>query len=571
MDIERLLKRVKTGDTGALRMLYDTYTPLMREICASITKADAATIDDLVQESFILAYYSLDQLREASKFKSWITAITRNVALKHVERDSKMKFVSFSAINTNVTATDVSTADSALSEKEIQELINKLPAGYGKVLRMSIEGFSHKEIADRLGIEPHSSSSQLARAKAMLRHAINKRTITIIALAIMSLPFIKHFFLHEEQKPLEFANGSESRRKNASGNMRQSSSTDVSTPVPPCYVKVTSTQALPASPIKPDTTATSSFGDSTALREPSSSTLENALAATEKHDSTTNSSTGTTPPPQDIGSTANSNANVAEENTGKRHKPKWQFLAAGSLGPALAQNVYALIANSIGSGTTEPDGPIIGPTNFETWGELRDYLISNKHANTPADTLALIDIAANNGGGKIVEHEHHDKPITIALSATKMLGNRWSIATGLQYSLLKSTFTLGEGNYYIKKYQKAHYLGIPLLVSYKWLNLKKWEAYSSAGLTLNIPLYGKTQERYVTGASVPYSSKWHFTPPVQWSVGANAGLQYKLNTNWGIYAEPTVNWYIPNRSSTHTIWTEHPFSVTVPFGIRYTW
>ena len=142
MDIERLLKRVKTGDSGALRTLYDTYTPLMREICATITKADAGTIDDLVQESFILAYYSLDQLRETSKFKSWITAITRNVALKHVERDSKMKFVSFSAVNADVTATNVPTADSVLSEKEIQELINKLPAGYGKVLRMTLDGFS---------------------------------------------------------------------------------------------------------------------------------------------------------------------------------------------------------------------------------------------------------------------------------------------------------------------------------------------------------------------------------------------------------------------------------------------
>lgn len=78
-----------------MRTLYDTYTPLMREVCANITKADAATIDDLVQESFILAYYSLGQLREASKFKSWLTAITRNVALKHLERKAKMKFVPF--------------------------------------------------------------------------------------------------------------------------------------------------------------------------------------------------------------------------------------------------------------------------------------------------------------------------------------------------------------------------------------------------------------------------------------------------------------------------------------------
>ncbi len=562
-----MLKRVKTGDSGALRTLYDTYTPLMREICSTITKADASTIDDLVQESFILAYYSLDQLREASKFKSWITAITRNVALKHVERDSKMKFVSFSAVNADVTATNVPTADSVLSEKEIQELINKLPAGYGKVLRMTLDGFSHKEIADELGIEPHSSSSQLARAKAILRHAINKRTITIIALAIMSLPLIKHFFLREEQKPMAIASGNKSKPEpqNASGNTQQSSNTDVSAPATRTYAKAASTPTGLAS-IKPDTT-TLLYGDTTSLRKPSKSTPENALAATEKHDSTANQRTDA--PVQNIAITE-TGTNVAEESTSSS-KHKWQLLAAGSLGPALAQNVYALISNSIDSGTTDPDGSITGPTNFGTWDELRDYLISNKHANTPADTLALIDIAANNRGSKIVEHEHHDKPITIALSATKTLGKRWSMATGLQYSLLKSTFTLGEGNYYIKKYQKAHYLGIPLQVSYKWLNLKKWEAYSSAGLTLNVPLHGKTQERYVTGASVPYSSKWHFTPPVQWSVGANVGLQYKLNTNWGIYAEPTFNWHIPNGSSTHTIWTEHPISVTVPFGVRYTW
>ena len=570
MDIERLLKQVKTGDTAALRTLYDTYTPLMREVCASITKADAATIDDLVQDSFILAYYSLDQLREASKFKSWITAITRNVALKHLERNAKMKFVPFSALHDDATATDTPMADSMLSEKEIQELINKLPTGYGKVLRMTLEGFSHKEIADRLGIESHSSSSQLARAKAMLRHAISKRTITAIALIIMSLPLIKHFFLHKEQKPMTIASGSKNKStpQNASGNEQQSSCTDVSAPSTRIYAKAASTQTGLASSIRPSVdTATLHFGDTTALHEPSKSTPENALAATEKHDSTANQHTDT--PPQNIATTA-TGTNVAEENTGRR-KHKWQLLAAGSLGPALAQNVYALISNSIGSGSPDPDGSITGPTNFETWDELRDYLISNKHANTPADTLALIDIAANNRGGKIVEHEHHDKPITIALSATKTLGKRWSMATGLQYSLLKSTFTLGEGNYYIKKYQKAHYLGIPLQVSYKWLDHKRWEAYSSAGITLNVPLYGKTLKRYVTGTSVPVTDKWHFTPAVQWSVGANVGLQYRLNANWGIYVEPTINWYIPNGSSTRTIWTEHPISVTVPFGIRYTW
>lgn len=60
-------------------------------------------------------------------------------------------------------------SDSMLEEKELLEIINKLPSGYCKVFKMAvIEGFSHKEIAEKLGIEPHSSSSQLTRAKVML-------------------------------------------------------------------------------------------------------------------------------------------------------------------------------------------------------------------------------------------------------------------------------------------------------------------------------------------------------------------------------------------------------------------
>ena len=60
------------------------------------------------------------------------------------------------------------TSDSNLEEKELFELIDKLPSGYRNVFRMAvIDGFSHKEIAEKLGIEPHSSSSQLTRAKVL--------------------------------------------------------------------------------------------------------------------------------------------------------------------------------------------------------------------------------------------------------------------------------------------------------------------------------------------------------------------------------------------------------------------
>jgi hypothetical protein len=47
-------------------------------------------------------------------------------------------------------------------------------------------------------------------------------------------------------------------------------------------------------------------------------------------------------------------------------------------------------------------------------------------------------------GGKIVEHEYHDKPITFGLSMTKTINRNWNMETGLQYSQLKSEFILGE-------------------------------------------------------------------------------------------------------------------------------
>lgn len=72
----------------------------------------------------------------------------------------------------------------------------------------------------------------------------------------------------------------------------------------------------------------------------------------------------------------------------------------------------------------------------------------------PEEEKALMEIAKNNTG-KIEEHEHHDKPVTFGLSVTKSLGNNWNLETGLQYSLLKSDFTLGEGAYYINRNQRC--------------------------------------------------------------------------------------------------------------------
>lgn len=554
MKIEKLLEKVKAGDTDALNIIYERYSPMMRSICFSITKEDEDTINDLVQDAFVLTYYSLSKLKDNSKFKEWCAAITKNTALKHLEKKSKLQTISFSSImDEELEVEGALQTDSLLHENDILELINSLPTGYGKVFRMSvIEGFSHKEIADKLGIEPHSSSSQLARAKAMLRNKIDKRALAAISIILISIPLCKYLFWKKtvEEKKLPTANV---ERKN-NNKIDKPELESISSQTNRYVANTLITKKKLIREISLDSIVKSNEWKN-------EDTIRNIAIIIEERDTTLSDTTSMFIPQIE---------NYIVADTTRHKKNKWQFLATGSLGSALAQNVYKLIASN-NNGLPDPDGPTpIIPNEISTWEDYYKHLQQKEHEGMSADTLALMTIAKHNSG-KIVEHEQHDKPITFGIPLTKNIGKNWSLGTGIQYSLLKSNFTLGEGEYFINRVQKVHYLGIPLSTSYKWFNSKNWSAYSSAGIIFNIPMYGKNNEQYVTGITVPYKDSWHFIPSVQWSVGVGTGLQYHFAPNWSIYLEPSFSWYIPNGSTIHTIWTEHPFSVTVPFGIRFAW
>lgn len=90
MDLKILIERVKADDADALNTIYEAYVPMMRNVCFSITKADEDTVNDLVQDAFILAYYSIEKLNDEEKFGEWTAAIAKNVSLKYLERKRKV-------------------------------------------------------------------------------------------------------------------------------------------------------------------------------------------------------------------------------------------------------------------------------------------------------------------------------------------------------------------------------------------------------------------------------------------------------------------------------------------------
>ncbi len=564
-DVKDIVEKVKNGDTAALKALYEAYIPIMKNVCSHIVGSDQHATDDIVQEAFILAYYNINQLKDCSKFGAWCTSITKNLALKHMEKKRNQKTFPFSALrNDNIDYGDREASESALGEKEILRLIENLPKGYAKIFKLNvIEGYSHGEIAEMLGIAPHSSSSQLARAKALLRKKINKQGLAVLTLILVGAYFYKYLLKHTASSPKMI-----SERKSD----KNSENNDITTK---SHAKITASTITRATAIKYNTGATGSH-TSTDFTKPDSIELvakveqptDTAQAAsiiasvmTDSIPSDTVIIKNPTPIiPQPI------NSYFTEASTQKK-KRSWEFLAAGSVGPALAQSVIKVFAggnNDIGSDAPPP----VIPDRITTWEDYYNYLVLNGHSIVNAN--ALKSIALNNSG-KIIEREHHDKPITFELSITKSFSHKWKIETGLRYSYLKSNFTLGEGAYYIDQTQRIQYLGIPIRTLYKWTSLKKWTLYSLAGVLLNIPMHATVNEIDVTGNIIPYKSKSHITPPLQWSIESGIGLQYDFTPKWGIYVEPSIKWYIPNGSTIHTIWTEHPFTVTVPFGIRFTW
>lgn len=572
-NITTLVEKAKQGDADAFSTLYQMYYPKMKGICINILREDKAVVDDLVQDAFIFAFVSLKDLKNTHRFSQWLTSITTNLVLKYQEKGKRYDFISLSDIEDEFSSVleDGNTSKQSIPYEEIMAAIDSLPEGYKKIFNMSVlDGLSHQEISELLNIAPHSSSSQLSRAKAMLRNILSPRAMLIIVLALIVIPVYRYFTAKKKLVSENDVNIVRTRKSNE----------DITPIQKKPYVSVSRTQnAVLCSnhrSVQQGKNIVITVGDSiktgqNVILEISDSLQENQyVLADNKRDSIIKKDSVYTPIP-------NEERWIADD-TRTHKKSKWQLLAAGSLGTTLAQNVYKIITSSNNNiGSSQPSGPDQPTTpdqpsekSFTTWEEYAEYLHRLTPTDPTAENVAMMDIADNNKG-KIEEYEHHDKPITLGLAVNKNIGKHWSLETGLQYSYLKSYFTLGTGNYRVDKEQKLHYIGIPVKLSYQFMAYKRLSAYGSAGASIQIPLSGKTYADYVIGGKSGYTTDWKTIPSIQWTVNTNIGIQYQFAPKLTLFVEPTLNWYIPNGSEVKNTWTERPFTLTVPFGIRFSW
>jgi RNA polymerase sigma factor (sigma-70 family) len=164
---EDLIKGCLRRERTAQQQLYDLYSSKMYGICFRYVK-HAMEAEDILVTAFTKIFEKIDQFKGDGSFEGWIRRIMVNEALTHLRKSRTMYL-----------ETDLKQADREpdydqlsdhLEEEDLLNMIQQLPAGYRVVFNMyAIDGYSHKEIAEHLGISENTSKSQLSRARVYLQ------------------------------------------------------------------------------------------------------------------------------------------------------------------------------------------------------------------------------------------------------------------------------------------------------------------------------------------------------------------------------------------------------------------
>jgi RNA polymerase sigma factor (sigma-70 family) len=172
MDSEKnLIEACVKGDRKAQKQLFEQYASKMLVVSMRYSKSDQEA-EDVLQEAFIKVFEKIKTFRGESRLGFWIKRIVVNTALNH----QRSKLYMFPMVDVENMHDDLES-DISLNDfhfKELLKIIQELPSGCQIIFNLfAIEGYSHKEIAERLGISIGTSKSQYFRARELLMARIN--------------------------------------------------------------------------------------------------------------------------------------------------------------------------------------------------------------------------------------------------------------------------------------------------------------------------------------------------------------------------------------------------------------
>lgn len=171
--MEDHIEGAKHGDSRAQKAIYDALSPKMFAVCLRYM-GDRDSAEDVLQDGFVTLFTKLGSYLGDGSFEGWARKIFVNTALMNLRKKDVLR-----QSEDVESAWDIKTEDPTpiqnISYQDLMKFISELPDGFRTVFNMYVvEGYSHKEIAEELGISEATSRSQLLRARAVLQSKIKK-------------------------------------------------------------------------------------------------------------------------------------------------------------------------------------------------------------------------------------------------------------------------------------------------------------------------------------------------------------------------------------------------------------
>jgi RNA polymerase sigma factor (sigma-70 family) len=168
-----LISGCKKGDRLAQKQLFDSLASKMLPLCRRYM-GDDQSAQDVLQDGFITLFTKLDAYEGTGSFEGWARRIFVNTALMQLRKQGTL-IESEGIEKAETVGTEDSKIAHNLDYEHLIKLIGDLPPGFRTVFNLYvIEGFSHKEIAQALGISENTSRSQLQRARMLLQKKLKK-------------------------------------------------------------------------------------------------------------------------------------------------------------------------------------------------------------------------------------------------------------------------------------------------------------------------------------------------------------------------------------------------------------
>ncbi len=174
--LPELLEGCLKNDRKCQELLYKQFYGFAMGVCMRYVPNREEALE-VVNDGFLKIFQKVQMYDAEKPFKIWLRRIMINTALDHYRQNAKFQHnTDLSVAENTLASTDSDNVYSTLAHEDLIELIQQLTPSYRTVFNLYvIDGYSHEEIAQRLGISEGTSKSNLARARENLRVMLSKK------------------------------------------------------------------------------------------------------------------------------------------------------------------------------------------------------------------------------------------------------------------------------------------------------------------------------------------------------------------------------------------------------------